>query len=280
VIVGLLLASGALSGGDGDDDTPPDNTAIASGNGDADETAVPDVIIPPELTEEATEETAEITETLEAVAEETEEVTEEATEEATATTEESTEEATPTEAPTDTAEPTETPAPTDTPAPTSTPEPTETHTQEPSPTPLPSDTPPPPNISLRYDGRTLVLQNIDGPNVNVSDLDFVAINGNGSDGVRFSSDEWNVNDLNALRTDDCMMVWTVAFVELPSPDFCAFRQGIRQTPRSFWIASGTRTGFEVRADGEVLASCDVVPRENEFDVENPFAAECTFRVEN
>ena len=251
LLAGALFASGVFSSGDDGDDEPPSTTSVAASNG-GEETEEPLIsgVDPSEETEEATEAVDPDDSDTSVDTEITEEATEETTEEPVST---------------DEVDPTATSEPTETPEPTVTEEPT--------------DTPEPPEVRLSYDGRTLVLQNIASRRINVSQLRFVPINENGSEGRSFTASEWDVSDINRLRSEDCLMVWTLTFVELPSPDFCNFRQGMFSTSRSFWLASGSRETFEVRLGDTVLATCAIVPRNDEFDISDPFAETCEFRLD-
>lgn len=279
ILLALLFAGGVFSTDDGDSGDEPPNTQVAAINGgeDDDETEEPSdsAAIGSEVTEEATEDPEPTP-----LSEETEESAE-ATDDRGASTAEVTDEPQPTEtpAPTNTIEPTATDEPTATSEPTATETSQPTETPEPTATQQPSATPIPPDVLLSYDGRTLVLQNVASTFIDVSDLRFVPINEDGSQGRSFAANEWDVSDVNRLRSEDCLMVWTLTFAELPVPDFCEFRQGMFSTSRSFWIETRTRESFEVRMGSAVLATCPVVARDDNASIDDPFSQTCEISLD-
>jgi len=107
----------------------------------------------------------------------------------------------------------------------------------------------------------------------------VPINEDGSQGRSFAANEWDVSDVNRLRSEDCLMVWTLTFAELPVPDFCEFRQGMFSTSRSFWIETRTRESFEVRMGSAVLATCPVVARDDNASIDDPFSQTCEISLD-
>jgi hypothetical protein len=134
------------------------------------------------------------------------------------------------------------------------------------------------DILLRYDGRTLVLLNKSDRYIDVSDLTFVRLDINGSDGISFRAREWDSESVFALRVGDCLQVWTMDFRNLegndPPADICNFRQGIRQTSRPFWTTTQDKKYFEVRLMDKLLARCPVLGRVTEIKPENETIDEC------
>ncbi len=116
-------------------------------------------------------------------------------------------------------------------------------------------------ILLRYTGQTLILFNRSSRRVNISGLSFVRL----SDNATFRASEWNTSDnnLNSMRSEMCYQAFTTMFFDWnlsdPPADICLFRQGLRQTVRSFWTSRNLQPDamFEVRLDGETLAVCPV-----------------------
>lgn len=127
-----------------------------------------------------------------------------------------------------------------------------------------------PQVLLRYDGRSLVLYNrAPSQRINISTLTFVRIRANGST-MTFAADEWGSEDLFALRAEDCFQLFTVRYRSLPADEFpaeiCNFRQGFFSTVNSFWTAPQADATFEVRRDGDVLATCPAVLTESTEEV--------------
>jgi serine/threonine protein kinase len=134
------------------------------------------------------------------------------------------------------------------------------------------------DLALRYDGRTLVVYNRSERRLNVSDLEYVRLNADGSDSITYRSREWAVEGIFELSPGNCLQVWTMSFVRLeeddPPADICQSRQGIRQTVRPFWVTTQDHVYFEVREFDNLLARCAVIPRENNLRPENPEKTTC------
>lgn len=223
------------------------------------------------------------------------------TEEPTATetlTEESTPEATPSEEPTDeptetsvvttTELPTDTPAPTDTTAPSASDTPTDEPTTEPTDTAAPADTntpePTPTTeeapvslvgnaeeapVLLVYDDISMALLNQSGDNVDASGLTFVQVDSTGRE-IDFETRLWNGGSrpTTSLPNGTCFQVYKNTVGDVAAPDVCRARHAFRTvaSPRWFWISTDPAATFEVRRDGEVLATCEVAAGECALDL--------------
>ena len=156
-------------------------------------------------------------------------------------------------------------------APTATPEPTDIPA---SSTPIqPSDTPAPTaipvitdgNIEIRYNGDTIVVHNISDSDVSLAGVAFVLVGADAANSVLFLAEEWGMTN-NILQNDRCAQIWRVEFAEIPASEppanECGARSAFRSTPRTFWIADGNKTVFELRRNNEVLAQCEAARRNN------------------
>jgi serine/threonine protein kinase len=123
------------------------------------------------------------------------------------------------------------------------------------------------NMVLRYDGRSIILQNIGARSVfNVSDLRFILFepDGNGNftqTRLVFDATEWG-SFPDGLGRQRCLQLWTTDYSNLPMDeppaDSCESRLYFRQTVRPFWVSEQYRDGayFEVRLGRvDVLATC-------------------------
>ncbi len=212
------------------------------------------------------------------------------TEEPTATdtpTEEATAEASPTPEPT--TAPTDTTAPTVPPVPTDTREPaaSDTPTDEPTNTAAPTDTNEPTAtieeapvsllgnasaapVLLIYDANSLFLLNQSGDNADVSGLSFVQVDSSGRE-MEFEGRLWNGGSrpTTALPNETCFQVYKNTAADVPEPpDACRARHSFRavSSPRWFWISATSEATFEVRREGEVLATCEIAAGECALDV--------------
>jgi len=280
----LLFGGGGEDNGDGEDTIALNASSTASGGAallEVTEEATPPVTSASASTEEATEEaTSQVTSTSASIEEATEEATRTPTEAATEeVTEETTNTATATEDSTatltSTARPTDTPTenPTNTPTEAATVTPAATATPEPSPTEAQ-----PAEIRLIYDGRTLVLLNQSERRLDLDGIDFVRLTSDDADSIVYAVEEWNTRAIYSLRPGNCLQVWTTSFVQLeddePPATACGSRVRFRQTIHSFWVTTGDHPAFEVRRDGAVLATCEVIERVYTIDHEGLPRMEC------
>lgn len=202
--------------------------------------------------------------------------------------------------------PTATPTNTATSVPSDTPAPSATNTPQPSatftPTILPTETPTAtlnanatntPDLVLdanetasgllRYDGRSIVLENLSATTrLRVFNLSFVLFEPNASGTVSettkiFEASEWgNLN--NGLGTNkQCLQLWSTSYNSLPMDeppaDDCRSRLFFRQTARAFWISGKAGAYFEVRNGNDVIATCPTAIADTRDELRCAFAVE-------
>jgi serine/threonine protein kinase len=136
---------------------------------------------------------------------------------------------------------------------------------------------------LRYDGRTIVLENLSTTTrLRVFNLSFVLFEPNASGTVsettkRFEASEWgNVN--NGLGTNkQCLQLWSTSYNSLPMDeppaDDCRSRLFFRQTSRPFWISGKEGAYFEVRNGNDVIATCTTAVADTRDELRCVFAVE-------
>jgi hypothetical protein len=121
------------------------------------------------------------------------------------------------------------------------------------------------NIEIRYNDDTIVVHNISDDDVNLSGVAFVLVGADAANSVLFLAEEWGMTN-NILGNNRCAQIWRVEFAEMPVSEppanECGGRSAFRSTPRTFWIADGDRTIFELRRNNEVLAQCEAALRSN------------------
>ncbi|MFW5708978.1 MAG: serine/threonine-protein kinase [Chloroflexota bacterium] len=112
-----------------------------------------------------------------------------------------------------------------------------------------------PPILLEYDWRQIVIFNRSAGTgtVDVRNLSFA---GAGNDDV-FTSDEWQYEASRwRMRPQvDCFQILDATFVELATPEFCTVLQAFERTREPFWSSADGEATFEVRWQGETVATC-------------------------
>lgn len=167
---------------------------------------------------------------------------------------------TPSNTPTETRTPTNTQTPSITPSFTvtasNTPSrtPTNTRTFTPSPTPTPDDP-----VVLIYDERGFILLNRSDHPVDVSSLEFVLVT---ESGEQFIMGSWELNSsepLFAFRPGSCYQLVPFGVTDPDIPPMCRQRAGWQSLSqrRMFWRHSEPSTSFEVRQQGDLLATCPI-----------------------
>lgn len=169
--------------------------------------------------------------------------------------------ATSTDAPTD--DPTRDAEETQPPTATTTPRPSATSTTQPAATAAisgPAVAASSAEISLIYDGETLILLNQSDDVQNVSGIRFVQPVDDGP-ALEFLTRRWGGGSapVSALPPGDCFQIFTTNVLVEEAPPVCGTRHKWDQSaaPRWFWIADRPDTLFEVWRGEALLAECRV-----------------------
>jgi serine/threonine protein kinase len=138
----------------------------------------------------------------------------------------------------------------------------------PLPNPAIADAP----VVLRYDDEVLTVYIQAGTFVNVDNLLFVQVDGNGQE-IGYESSEWEIGGrTTGLREGDCLQVLRndrLLSLANTRPDYCRFIQSWRQISpnRTFWISASEAATFEVRRGNVILAVCRIEDGECALPVE-------------
>lgn len=110
-----------------------------------------------------------------------------------------------------------------------------------------------PNAQLIYDDNDITLVNDTGGMVDLNDISFRALDGNGA---TFAAGRWGA----ALRPERCAQLWSVGRNGPKGLDECRFIEHWQVSTRGdthFWTGAGGTTQFAVLAGGVERARCTV-----------------------
>lgn len=116
------------------------------------------------------------------------------------------------------------------------------------------------NMLLIYDDNDLTLANVSQQNLNIGNLMFNALDGNGAS---FAASRWG----DQLRSNQCMQVWSVGRNGPKGLPECRLIQTWRVTTNRaehFWTGAGGTTQFSVVQGGVERAVCSVAAGRCEF----------------
>ncbi len=110
-----------------------------------------------------------------------------------------------------------------------------------------------PNAILLYDDNDLTLVNLSGANININNITFNAVDGNGSS---FAASRWAGN----IRANQCLQLWSIGRNGPKGLPECGLIQRwivSTNTNEHFWTGQGGTTAFNVVQGTEERAVCQV-----------------------